>query len=88
MLDPDLFWSLTFAELSIKVKGYQINLERQWEQTRYIASLIINVNVKKANQVTPEKLIPLSFDNIEQKVIKRMTAEELEQLKKRWQTEQ
>ena len=88
MLDPDLFWSLTFAELSIKAKGYQINLERQWEQTRYIASLIINVNVKKANQVTPEKLIPLSFDNIEQKVIKRMTAEELEQLKKRWQTEQ
>ena len=88
MSDPDLFWSLTFAELSIKVKGYQINLERQWEQTRYIASLIINVNVKKANQVTPEKLIPLSFDNIEQKVIKRMTAEELEQLKKRWQTEQ
>jgi hypothetical protein len=88
MLDPELFWSLTFAELSIKVKGYQINLERQWEQTRYIASLIINVNVKKANQVTPEKLIPLSFDNIEQKVIKRMTAEELEQLKKRWQTEQ
>ena len=88
MLDPDLFWSLTFAELSIKVKGYQINLERQWEQTRYIASLIINVNVKKANQVTPEKLIPLSFDHIEQKTIKRLTPEEVEILKKKWQTEQ
>lgn len=85
---PEQFWMLTFAELSIKGRGYRISIEREWERTRYIASLIINVNVKKADQVTPEKLIPLSFDHIEQKTIKRLTPEEVEILKKKWQTEQ
>lgn len=40
-----------------------IGLNIQWEQTRYLASMLINVNVdKKAKMITPDKLFPLPQD--------------------------
>lgn len=34
-----------------------------WEQTRYLASIIINVNMdKKSKMISPEKLFPLPQD--------------------------
>jgi len=40
-----------------------IRMNVAWEQTRYLASMIINVNVdKKAKMITPDKLFPLPQD--------------------------
>jgi hypothetical protein len=67
---------MTFAQLHLAARAHRIAIEREWEQTRYLAAILINLNVKKAHQVTPEKLVPLSFD-MERKRSKKLTDEEL-----------
>lgn len=40
-----------------------IKLNLSWEQTRYLASMLVNVNAgKKANMISPDKLFPLPQD--------------------------
>lgn len=40
-----------------------IRLNIEWEQTRYLASMLINVNVdKKSKMISPDKLFPLPQD--------------------------
>ena len=40
-----------------------IKCNLQWEQTRYLAAMLYNVNCqKKAQMITPDKLFPLPQD--------------------------
>jgi len=40
-----------------------IKTNLQWEQTRYLAAMLFNVNCnKKAQMITPDKLFPLPQD--------------------------
>lgn len=80
-ISPAHFWGLTFAEFHHAATAHRIAIERQWEQTRYLAAILININVKKKDQVTPEKLVPLSFDRERVKEFKPLSPEQLEMLK-------
>lgn len=54
-----------------------------WEQTRYIASMIYNVNCnKKAQMITPDKLFPLPQDVYLQRGKPKSTKEEMIAFKK------
>ena len=46
-------------------EAHMIKCNLQWEQTRYLASMLYNVNCnKKAQMITPDKLFPLPQDVI------------------------
>lgn len=73
---------MTWAEIEIVCKGYEIRLARSRELPRYIASILINANrnPKKTAIVTPQDIIPLITDI--KKEVKLMTLEQFEQIKK------
>jgi hypothetical protein len=73
---------MTWAELDIVCKGYEIRLARSRELPRYIASILINTNrnPKKSAIVTPQDIMPLITDR--KKEVKLMTLEHFEQIKK------
>jgi len=44
-------------------ESHTIKLNIQWEQTRYLATMVHNVNCQKKSQmIKPEKLFPLPQD--------------------------
>lgn len=59
-ISPSEFWELSFSELNIKSEGYFLRIDREWEQTRFIASYLHSQLEGKV--ITPEKLMPLVFD--------------------------
>jgi hypothetical protein len=59
-----------------------IKLNVSWEQTRFIASMLINVNVdKKAKMVRPEQLFPLPQDVYTERGKPKSTPEQYEKFK-------
>lgn len=59
-----------------------IKINVAWEQTRFIASMLINVNVdKKAKMVRPEQLFPLPQDVYSERGKAKSTPEEYEKFK-------
>ncbi len=82
-LTSDAFWRMTFAELFFAGHSNRLRIERGWEQTRYLAALLINLNVKRSKQVTPEKLIPLSFDKSAVKPTK-LSPEDVQKMIESW----
>ena len=62
-LRPDEFWSMTFQEVEVACKGYEMRLARTLELERFMSSVLINANRKKgAKAVRPEDIIPLVID--------------------------
>ena len=62
-IDPNKFWTYTWKENQLLGEAYMIRLNLEWEQTRYLASMLVNVNAqKRANMISPEKLFPLPQD--------------------------
>jgi hypothetical protein len=62
-LKPNEFWNNTWKENQLLGEAYMIRLNIEWEQTRYLASMLINVNVdKKSKMISPDKLFPLPQD--------------------------
>ena len=59
-LAPDDFWDLSLSELQIKSEGYFLRIDRDWEQTRLVASYLHSQAEGKV--MSPEKLMPLIFD--------------------------
>ncbi len=44
-------------------EAHMIRCNLQWEQTRYLAAMLYNINCqKKAQMITPDKLFPLPQD--------------------------
>jgi len=64
-------------------EAYNIRLNLQWEQTRYLATMMFNLNAtKKATMITPDKLFPLPQDIYLEKGKPRSTKEEFESFKR------
>lgn len=64
-------------------EAHMIKCNLAWEQTRYIASMIYNVNCnKKAQMITPDKLFPLPQDVYLQRGKPKSTKEEMIAFKK------
>lgn len=83
-IKPNEFWSNTWKENQLLGESHNIKLNIQWEQTRYLASMIINVNVsKKANMVSPEQLFPLPQDCYLEKGKPKSTKDQYEAFKKK-----
>lgn len=60
-----------------------IRCNLQWEQTRYIASMLYNVNCNKRGQmITPDKLFPLPQDVYLERGKAKSTKEDLIAFKK------
>jgi len=56
-----------------------IKCNLQWEQTRYLASMLYNVNCnKKAQMITPDKLFPLPQDIFLERGTPKSTKEEMQ----------
>ena len=72
---------MTWGELDLWCKGYEIRLARSRELDRLIATLLINVNRGKNSAVTyPEDILPLITDK--KKQVKLMSKEEFDVIKK------
>ncbi len=64
-------------------EAHMIKCNLAWEQTRYIASMLYNVNCnKKAQMITPDKLFPLPQDVYLQRGKPKSTKEEMLAFKK------
>lgn len=56
-----------------------IKMNISWEQTRYLASMLVNVNAsKKSNMIAPDKLFPLPQDIYLEKGKPKSTREQYE----------
>lgn len=83
-LRPDEFWSMTLREIEVACRGYEVRLARTLEMNRFIASILINANLKKGRkQVRPEDIMPLVTDRRQHTGVKAelMSAEEFEKIK-------
>ena len=87
-ISPDEFWDLSMSELQIKSEGYFLRIEREWEQTRVIASYLHTQSEGKV--MTPEKLMPLTFDEENPSIIKSkekskpLTKQDVLDFEKKW----
>jgi len=62
-INPNEFWANTWKENQLLGESYMIRMNVSWEQTRYLASMLVNVNVgKKSAMIAPDKLFPLPQD--------------------------
>ena len=78
-INPNEFWINTWKENQLLGESYMIRMNISWEQTRYLASMLINVNVdKKAKMITPDKLFPLPQDVYLERGKPKSTREEYE----------
>jgi hypothetical protein len=81
---PNDFWSQTWAENQRLGESYNIKVNFQWEQTRYLATMIHNVNcTKKSQMIKPEKLFPLPQDKMVKPSGPKSTIEEFEAFKEK-----
>jgi len=61
---PNDFWRQTWRENALIAESYHNKISLQWEQTRYLATMIHNVNCQKKSQMLkPEELFKLPVDN-------------------------
>ena len=81
---------MTFKEVEVACRGYEVRLARSREMDRFIASVLINANRKKgAKVVRPTDIMPLITD-VKAKKVELMTIEEydrLKNLKVEWQNQ-
>ena len=82
---------MTFREVEQACRGYEVRLARTRELERFIASILINTNLKKGRkQVRPQDIMPLVTDR-RAKAGEKMTSEQYNEViemfdKAQWQT--
>lgn len=87
-ISPNDFWELSLSELQIKSEGYFLRIEREWEHTRLIASYMHTQAEGKV--ITPEKLMPLTFDEENPSIIKSkekskpLTKQDVKDFEEKW----
>ncbi len=79
-IDPDKFWNNTWSENQLLGESYNIKQNLEWERTRYIATMIHNVNCSKKSQMKkPEDLLRLPQDKqVKNKIEPKSTREQFE----------
>lgn len=58
------FYRLTMVEYHYVAKGFLLRDEREWQRTRWLATLLINIQLGKDKKVDPEDLIKLPSDSL------------------------
>lgn len=82
-INPNDFWTNTFKENKLLSEAYVNEKNVIWEQTRFLATMIHNVQcTKKSQMVKPQDLFKLPQDNIKQQIAPPSTKEEFEKFKK------
>ena len=76
------FWNTTPRKSFIIQLHNRRKNERQWEQTRYLASLIHNSAPGKKRNRSPRQMVPLSLDRKTEH--KDITIEEAQEVCKLW----
>ena len=62
-IDPNNFWSNTWKENILLSEAHSIQINLDWERTRFLATMIHNVNCsKKSQMLQPESLFKLPQD--------------------------
>lgn len=77
---PHLFWDMTMAELDFVWYSYRHKEEQEWVRTRWMTSMLINIQLPKGKKITAKELLPLDCDNrnfVKQRV---MTQDELNEV--------
>ena len=65
---PNDFWRQTWRENALVAEAYHNRINLQWEQTRYVSTMIHNANCQKRSQmIKPEKLFELPIDRLRKK---------------------
>ena len=81
-IHPKDFWINTFQENYLISESFHIKNNLQWEQTRYIACMIYNMNISKKSQAKkPKDLFQLPQDKINVYRPPKSTKEEFEKMK-------
>ena len=86
---PDDFWRQTWRENALIAQHYHNNINLNWEQTRYIAVMIHNVQCEKKSQMLkPEDLFELPSDVIRKKkrAMPKSTKEQMDAFIKKYQS--
>ena len=78
------FYSLTFIEYHHVAKGYMYKDERKWQRVRTQTALLINVQLPKDQNISPEELIRLPNDIVIEKKKDIPTREDFERLVKEY----
>ena len=78
-MNPNDFWKNTWKENTLLGESHVIKLNIAWEQTRYLATMIHNVNCQKRSQMKkPEQLFRLPQDNMKRPFKPKSSPESLE----------
>lgn len=60
---PDTFWRQTWRENALIAEAYHNKINLDWERSRYLATMVYNVNCQKKSQmIKPEDLFELPVD--------------------------
>lgn len=82
-MDPESFWDLEPQELVFAIRGYtrreEETLQGEWERTRWLATTLVNIQVKKA--VKANDLLPLPWDKKNHKDTEAPTPEQIAAMK-------
>ena len=61
--NPNEFWSYTWKEVHLLGESYLIKQNLDWERTRFLSTMLFNVNCQKRSQmIVPDKLFSLPQD--------------------------
>lgn len=79
-IPPERFWRNTWRENALLGESWTINVNLQWEMTRYISHMVFNTKATKRSQIiTPDKLFPLPQDIMLRKGEAKSTPEQLKE---------
>lgn len=82
-IQPDVFWNLTYRDLSNYLKGYEKRNLDEWRRTRIQAYMVYAVNCTKEERQGIVEWMPLGEEKPEKpKLIDKKTLRKLEKL---WQ---
>ena len=86
---PDTFWRQTWRENALIAEAHHNKINLEWEQTRYLATMVYNVNCQKKSQmIKPEDLFELPVDKARKKKRSqpKSTPEQFEAFKKKYES--
>lgn len=84
MLDSE-FWECTIRDVNNRIKGFfeleQYRQRREWERSRWIATVLLSPNVKKGKTLKPKDLIEFEWEKPKAKPKKQLSEQEKKQHK-------
>lgn len=80
-LKPDEFWSMTFAEVDLACKGYEMRMQRSQELPRIMATILYNSNRGKNPAKGVTEIYPLPMIDKRHTKGELMTKEEFDEAK-------